>query len=66
MGALIDDEVLGAFAVVAPVDEVAAALGARCAGAVDRMLPAFPADLPGEVVATILDQLRKLERVADG
>jgi hypothetical protein len=66
MGALIDDDVLDAFAVVAPVDEAAAALGARCAGVVDRVMPAFPADLPKDVVATILEQLRKPERVGDG
>ncbi|CQD18672.1 oxidoreductase [Mycobacterium lentiflavum] len=40
MGALIDDEMLGAFAVVGPVDRVGAALRSRCAG-VDRVLPIF-------------------------
>jgi probable F420-dependent oxidoreductase len=59
MGDLIDDDVLAAFAVVAPVDELADALRARCDGAIDRMLPAFPADLPGEVVASTLEQLRR-------
>ncbi|WP_080696822.1 LLM class F420-dependent oxidoreductase [Mycobacterium asiaticum] len=58
MGALIDDEVLGAFAVVAPVDRLAVALRERCNGAVDRVLPAFPAGLPKEVIATILEELR--------
>jgi probable F420-dependent oxidoreductase len=66
MGALIDDDVLDAFAVVAPADEVAAALGERCAGVVDRVMPAFPAALPKDVVATILEQLRGLERVSHG
>ncbi|OBK26941.1 LLM class F420-dependent oxidoreductase [Mycobacterium asiaticum] len=58
MGALIDDEVLEAFAVVAPVDEVAAALRARCAGSVDRVLPGFPTDLPPDLVAGILEGFR--------
>lgn len=58
MGALVDDEVLAAFAVVAPLDDLAGALRARCDGVVDRMLPAFPAGLPADVVGSILDQLR--------
>ncbi|MCV7101595.1 LLM class F420-dependent oxidoreductase [Mycobacterium palustre] len=43
MGSLIDDDMLAAFAVVGPVDTVAAALRSRCQGAVDRVLPIFPA-----------------------
>jgi probable F420-dependent oxidoreductase len=58
MGALIDDEVLAAFAVVAPLDEVAGALRTRCDGVVDRLLPAFPSGLPDGAVAAILDELR--------
>jgi probable F420-dependent oxidoreductase len=42
MGSLIDDEMLTAFAVVGPVDTVAAALRGRCQGAVDRVMPIFP------------------------
>lgn len=41
MGALIDDEMLAAFAVVGRVDTIAAALRSRCEGAVDRVLPIF-------------------------
>jgi probable F420-dependent oxidoreductase len=41
MGSLIDDEMLGAFAVVGPVDKVGAALLSRCEGVVDRVLPIF-------------------------
>jgi probable F420-dependent oxidoreductase len=41
MGSLIDDEMLAAFAVVGPVDTIAAALRSRCEGAVDRVLPIF-------------------------
>ena len=59
MGALIDDDVLATFAVVAPVDEVAAAVHARCDGVVDRVLPAFPPGLPGRVVAEVLERVRE-------
>jgi probable F420-dependent oxidoreductase len=41
MGSLIDDEMLAAFAVVGPVDQVGAALKDRCDGVVDRVLPIF-------------------------
>ncbi|CKN72855.1 oxidoreductase [Mycobacterium tuberculosis] len=43
MGGLIDDEMLGAFAVVGPVDTIAGALRNRCEGVVDRVLPIFMA-----------------------
>lgn len=39
MASLIDDEMLGAFAVVGPVDTIAVALKDRCDGTVDRVLP---------------------------
>jgi probable F420-dependent oxidoreductase len=41
MGSLIDDDMLNAFAVVGPVDEVGEALRGRCEGVVDRVLPIF-------------------------
>jgi probable F420-dependent oxidoreductase len=41
MASLIDDEMLGAFAVVGPVDEIAAGLRERCEGIVDRVQPIF-------------------------
>ena len=41
MGSLIDDDMLGAFAVAGPVDTIAAALRSRCEGVVDRVLPIF-------------------------
>jgi probable F420-dependent oxidoreductase len=41
MGSLIDDEMLGAFVVVGPVDTIAAALRSRCDGVVDRLQPIF-------------------------
>jgi probable F420-dependent oxidoreductase len=58
MGELIDDDMLRAFAVVAPLPELAAALRQRCDGAIDRVLPAFPAALDEKSVATVLDELR--------
>jgi len=62
MGALIDDEVLRAFAVVAPVPELAGALLARCDGVIDRVLPAFPAGLSEDAVDAVLDELRNGSR----
>jgi probable F420-dependent oxidoreductase len=41
MAALIDDDMLNAFAVVGPVDAIATGLRKRCAGVVDRVLPIF-------------------------
>jgi probable F420-dependent oxidoreductase len=58
MGELVDDEVLRAFAVVAPLSELAGALSARCDGVIDRVLPAFPAGLSEEAIDGVLDQLR--------
>ncbi|MHC9293047.1 LLM class F420-dependent oxidoreductase [Mycobacterium sp. LTG2003] len=58
MGTLIDDDVLDAFAVVAPVDTLAAALARRCAGAIDRVLPSFPAAVPQSTVTAVLEELR--------
>ena len=45
MGSLIDDEILEAFAVVAPIDEVAAKIRDRCDGVIDRVMVGFPARL---------------------
>jgi probable F420-dependent oxidoreductase len=65
MGSLIDDEMLDAFAVVAPPDEVAAKLRRRCDGAITRVLPAFPPDLPETGVAAILRDVRNLSPVSE-
>jgi hypothetical protein len=62
MGALIGDDVLRAFAVVAPLAEVGAAVLARCEGTIDRVLPAYPAGLPEDAVDGILDEMRKGSR----
>ncbi|MBI3213086.1 MAG: LLM class F420-dependent oxidoreductase [Mycobacterium sp.] len=56
---LIDDEVLCAFAVVAPVDDVADALRQRCAGVIDRVLPGFGAGTPEPVITAVLDDVRR-------
>jgi hypothetical protein len=58
MGELVDDDVLDAFAVVAPLDGLAKALRQRCDGAIDRVLPAFPAGLGEDAVAAVLDEVR--------
>lgn len=58
MGGLLDDDVLAEFAVVAPAPELATALRQRCAGAIDRVLPAFPAHLAEDVVGAVLDEVR--------
>lgn len=57
---LIDDEVLAEFAVVAPIDQVARNLAARCAGVIDRVLPGFPAGTPEPVIAAVLDEVRTI------
>ena len=59
MGDLVEDDVLRAFAVVAPPTGVAQALRARCDGVIDRVLPAFPSGLSDEVIDAVLDELRK-------
>ena len=58
MGTLIDDDVLDAFAVVAPLPELAGALRRRCHGTVDRVMASLPAGTPEPVVARVLDELR--------
>ncbi|MFV8176253.1 LLM class F420-dependent oxidoreductase [Mycolicibacterium peregrinum] len=59
MGDLIDDEVLGTFAVVAPIPELAAALRRRCDGVIDRVLPGFPAAVSPETVNAVLQEFRE-------
>jgi hypothetical protein len=55
---LVDDEVLAAFAVVAELPDVAAALLRHCGGAIDRVLPGFPAGMSEEAIASVLDNVR--------
>lgn len=59
MGALIDDEVLDAFAVVAPIDDLAAALRRRCHGVIDRVLPSFPAAVSPATATAVLNEFRQ-------
>jgi probable F420-dependent oxidoreductase len=58
MGALIDDEVLDAFAVVAPLDSVAGKIRERCDGVIDRVLVGFPSSVDEETVIALLQELR--------
>lgn len=58
MGSLITDDILASFAVVAPIDSVAQELLRRCEGAIDRVLPAFPADVGDDAVTDVLGKLR--------
>ena len=58
MGSLIDDEILDAFAVVAPIDALPGKLRSRCAGVIDRVLLGFPKSVSEARVAEILDELR--------
>jgi probable F420-dependent oxidoreductase len=58
MGSLIDDEILDAFAVVAPPESLAAKLRDRCDGAIDRVLVGFPKSVSEERIAAILHELR--------
>ena len=62
MGSLIDDEILDAFAVVAPVDNLAGKLKSRCDGVVDRVLLGLPKSVSESgqetKVAEILHELR--------
>ena len=58
MGSLIDDQILDAFAVVAPVDQVAARLRERCDGVIDRVMPAFPANISDATISAVLEELR--------
>ncbi|MGH3677696.1 MAG: LLM class F420-dependent oxidoreductase [Mycobacterium sp.] len=59
MGNLIDDEVLDAFAVVAPLDEVASKIRDRCAGLIDRVLVGFPSSVSEDTVSAVLQELRR-------
>jgi probable F420-dependent oxidoreductase len=59
MGTLIDDEILDAFAVVAPLDKLAGALKDRCDGVIDRVMPAFPRSLSTHTVTELLHELRQ-------
>jgi probable F420-dependent oxidoreductase len=59
MGTLIDDEILDAFAVVAPTDKLAAALQSRCDGVIDRVMPSFPRTVSEATVTAVVQELRQ-------
>jgi len=59
MGALIDDEILEAFAVVAPIDKVAAKIRDRCDGVIDRVMVGFPRSTPAPAVTAVLSELQR-------
>jgi probable F420-dependent oxidoreductase len=59
MGALIDDEVLEEFAVVAPIDKLAAKIRDRCDGVIDRVMVGFPPSVPETTVFAVLQELRE-------
>ena len=58
MGTLIDDEILDTFAVVAPLEQLAGALRARCDGIIDRVMVGLPAGTPEATVRAFLDEVR--------
>lgn len=59
MGALIDDTILDAFAVVAPVDQVVKKIHERCQGLIDRVLVGFPASVDETTVTELIADLRR-------
>jgi probable F420-dependent oxidoreductase len=59
MGSLIDDEVLGEFAVVAPLDDLARRIRERCDGVIDRVLVGFPSSVSEDSVIAVLQELRQ-------
>jgi probable F420-dependent oxidoreductase len=58
MGALIDDEVLDAFAVVAPIDKLALKVRDRCDGLIDRVMVGFARSIPDATVSAVLAELQ--------
>jgi probable F420-dependent oxidoreductase len=58
MGSLINDEILAAFAVVAPLDTIATKIRDRCDGVIDRVLVGFPSSVAEDTVVAVLAELR--------
>jgi probable F420-dependent oxidoreductase len=58
MGSLIDDEILDAFAVVAPLTTVVQKIRERCDGVIDRVLVGLPSTVSEETVAALVRELR--------
>jgi hypothetical protein len=62
MGSLIDDEMLDAFALVAPIEEVAGKFRSRCEGAIDRVLPSFGSTVSETDVTAVLRRVARPTR----
>lgn len=60
MGRLIDNDVLDAFAVVAPLDTLAEKVVERYAGVVDRIMLPLPASIAEDDVAAVLADVQRL------
>jgi len=60
MGALVDDDVLHAFAVVAPPDDVAALVRERYGGLLTRMWFTPPASMDTDEAQQLIEQLRAI------
>jgi len=58
MGTLITDEILEEFAVVAPIDGLAAKVRDRCDGTIDRVVMGFPRTIAEETVRQVVQQIR--------
>jgi probable F420-dependent oxidoreductase len=58
MGSLIEEEVIDAFAIVAPIDRLAAQLRDRCANVIDRVTPILMGDISTATFADVADALR--------
>lgn len=58
MGRLIDDEILEEFAVVAPMDKLAAKIRDRCDGVIDRVMVGFPRSTSESTVTAVLHELQ--------
>jgi probable F420-dependent oxidoreductase len=58
MGELIDDEILRAFAVVAPLEGIAHKIRDRCDGVIDRVLVGFPSSVAEDTVIAVVQELR--------
>lgn len=58
MGSLIDDTILGEFAVVATVDHLVDAIRSRCDGLIDRVLLGFPSSIDEATVVDLVSELR--------
>jgi probable F420-dependent oxidoreductase len=63
MGSLVTDEVLDAFAIVAPPEQVAAIMRQRFGGVVDRIRLYQPYDSPPEVARQVLESFHDLAGV---